>query len=203
MTCGLFNREAGCLTEAAGKAIHARSPKSSLTKHYGYISAVRQVSFSIGVAMSSANAQQREGSHHHSHSRSRPKGLSIKTRCKWDKEDYTGVTPCAAKLICESRVAILGDAKTTNSFKKQVEQHGFDVVPACLDKTTVELLSEQFDGTRHPERNLLSVPSVRALATSPYVKSWRPYLGQSASRSEGFSLIRLEAQIGKWFGTKM
>jgi hypothetical protein len=67
-------------------------------------------------------------------------------------------------------VAILSDANTTNSFKKRVEQDGFAVVPACLDKTTVELLSEQFDDTRYPERNLLSVPSVRALATSRPVR---------------------------------
>ena len=47
MTCGLFNREAGCLTEAAERQymLEARS----LTKHYGYITAVRQVSFSIGA----------------------------------------------------------------------------------------------------------------------------------------------------------
>ena len=47
VTCGLFNREAGCLTEAAERQymLEARS----LTKHYGYITAVRQVSFSIGA----------------------------------------------------------------------------------------------------------------------------------------------------------
>jgi hypothetical protein len=97
--------------------------------------------------------------------RNRPCGIST-----FRLRDYTGVTPCAAKLICESRVPILSDANTTNSFKKQVEQDGFAVVPACLDKTTVELLSEQFDDTRYPERNLLSVPSVRALATSRPVR---------------------------------
>jgi ectoine hydroxylase-related dioxygenase (phytanoyl-CoA dioxygenase family) len=67
-------------------------------------------------------------------------------------------------------VAILSDANFTDSFKMQVEQDGFAVVPACLDKTTVELLSEQFDDTRYPERNLLSVPSVRVLATSRPVR---------------------------------
>jgi ectoine hydroxylase-related dioxygenase (phytanoyl-CoA dioxygenase family) len=63
-----------------------------------------------------------------------------------------------------------GDAHTTNAFKKRVEDDGFAVVPACLDKATVELLSDQFDDTRDPERNLLSVPSVRALAISRAVR---------------------------------
>ncbi len=65
---------------------------------------------------------------------------------------------------------ILSDANTTNAFKKRVEQDGFTVVPACMDEATVELLSKQFDDTRCPERNLLSVPSVRALATSRPVR---------------------------------
>jgi ABC-2 type transport system ATP-binding protein len=45
--CGVFNREAGCSTDAAERRymLEARS----LTKHYGYITAVRQVSFSIGA----------------------------------------------------------------------------------------------------------------------------------------------------------
>jgi ectoine hydroxylase-related dioxygenase (phytanoyl-CoA dioxygenase family) len=64
----------------------------------------------------------------------------------------------------------LGDAHTTNALKKRVEQGGFAVVPVCLDKSTVELLSKQFDDTRYPERNLLSVPSVRALAISRPVR---------------------------------
>jgi ectoine hydroxylase-related dioxygenase (phytanoyl-CoA dioxygenase family) len=65
---------------------------------------------------------------------------------------------------------IFSDADTTNAFKKRVEEDGFAVVPACLDEATVELLSKQFDDTRHPERNLLSVPSVRTLAISRPVR---------------------------------
>src|SRR5258708_14092586 len=65
---------------------------------------------------------------------------------------------------------ILSDGNTTNAFKKRVEQDGFAVVPACLDEATVELLNKQFDDTRYPERNLLSVPSVRALAISRPVR---------------------------------
>src|SRR6266853_5419728 len=67
--------------------------------------------------------------------------------------------------------AVLSDANTsTTAFKQRLEQDGFAVVPACLDEATVELLSKQFDDTRYPERNLLSVPSVQALAISKPVR---------------------------------
>ncbi len=55
----------------------------------------------------------------------------------------------------------LSDASTASTFKTRLEQDGFAVVSACLDEATVELLSKQFDDTRYPERNLLSVPSVQ------------------------------------------
>jgi ectoine hydroxylase-related dioxygenase (phytanoyl-CoA dioxygenase family) len=64
----------------------------------------------------------------------------------------------------------LSDANTVSAFKTRVEMDGFAVIPACLEEATVELLSKQFDGTRYPERNLLSVPSVRALAISRPVR---------------------------------
>jgi len=64
----------------------------------------------------------------------------------------------------------LSDASTASTFKTQLEQDGFAVVSACLDEATVELLSKQFDDTRYPERNLLSVPSVQALAISKPVR---------------------------------
>jgi ectoine hydroxylase-related dioxygenase (phytanoyl-CoA dioxygenase family) len=64
----------------------------------------------------------------------------------------------------------LSDASTASAFRTRVEQDGFAVVPACLAEATVELLSKQFDDTRHPERNLLSVPSVQALAISRPVR---------------------------------
>ena len=64
----------------------------------------------------------------------------------------------------------LSDASTASTFKTQLEQDGFAVVSACLDEATVELLSKQFDDTRYPERNLLSVPSVQALAISKRVR---------------------------------
>jgi ectoine hydroxylase-related dioxygenase (phytanoyl-CoA dioxygenase family) len=54
--------------------------------------------------------------------------------------------------------------------RRQVEVDGFAVVPACLDEGAVEHLCKQFDDTQHPQRNLLSVPSVRQLATSKRVR---------------------------------
>jgi ectoine hydroxylase-related dioxygenase (phytanoyl-CoA dioxygenase family) len=66
---------------------------------------------------------------------------------------------------------VLSDASSgTTALKQRVEQDGFAVVPVCLDEATVELLNKQFDGTRYPERNLLSVPTVRALAVSRPVR---------------------------------
>ncbi len=64
----------------------------------------------------------------------------------------------------------LCNANTTSAFKALLEQDGFAVVSACLDEATVELLSKQFDDTRYPERNLLSVPSVQDLAKSKPVR---------------------------------
>jgi hypothetical protein len=98
----------------------------------------------------------------------------------------------------------LSDASTASTFKTRLEQDGFAVVSACLDEATVELLSKQFDDTRYPERNLLSVPSVQALAISkPVHEIIAAVLGQSASRFGGFSSIRHEAQTGRSFGIKM
>jgi ectoine hydroxylase-related dioxygenase (phytanoyl-CoA dioxygenase family) len=55
-------------------------------------------------------------------------------------------------------------------FKTQVQRDGFAVSPVCLDDATVESLSAQFDDSHHPERNLLSIPSVQGLATSRPVR---------------------------------
>ena len=52
----------------------------------------------------------------------------------------------------------------TAALKSQVEKNGFAVVPVCLDSATVESLCKEFDDSRQAERNLLSVPSVQALA---------------------------------------
>lgn len=62
------------------------------------------------------------------------------------------------------------DTSTPRAFRELVEHAGFAVVPACLDEAAVHLLSEQFDDAQPPERNLLSFPSVRALAISRSVR---------------------------------
>jgi ectoine hydroxylase-related dioxygenase (phytanoyl-CoA dioxygenase family) len=51
-----------------------------------------------------------------------------------------------------------------------VQQDGFAVVPVCLDESVVERFCVEFDDTQHPQRNLLSVPSVRRLAVSRSVR---------------------------------
>jgi ectoine hydroxylase-related dioxygenase (phytanoyl-CoA dioxygenase family) len=74
------------------------------------------------------------------------------------------------RFVIASDNALLSHVNTTNAFKQRLEKDGFATVPACLDEVTVELLGKQFDDTRSPERNLLSVPSVRALAISRPVR---------------------------------
>jgi hypothetical protein len=61
-------------------------------------------------------------------------------------------------------------ALSASEVRHQVELDGFAIVPACLDEGTVELLCEQFGDARSPERNLLSIPSIRRLARSPAVR---------------------------------
>src|ERR1700730_9254260 len=58
----------------------------------------------------------------------------------------------------------------SQDFKTQVQRDGFAVIPACLDETTLESLSTEFDDSHHPERNLLSIQSIQALATSSSVR---------------------------------
>jgi hypothetical protein len=36
----------------------------------------------------------------------------------------------------------------SQDFKTQVQRDGFAVIPACLDETTLESLSTEFDGVR-------------------------------------------------------
>lgn len=59
---------------------------------------------------------------------------------------------------------------STGDVRRHVEVEGFAVVPACLDEGTVEHLSKQFEDTQYPQRNLLSIPSIRQLATSKRVR---------------------------------
>jgi ectoine hydroxylase-related dioxygenase (phytanoyl-CoA dioxygenase family) len=64
----------------------------------------------------------------------------------------------------------LSDVRTISALKPIVQREGFAVVPACLDEGTVELLCKDFDDSRYPERNILSVPSVHKLASSKPVR---------------------------------
>jgi len=58
----------------------------------------------------------------------------------------------------------------SSDFVSQIQQDGFAVIPICLDEATLGSLSQQFDDTHTPERNLLSNPSIRALAASRRVR---------------------------------
>jgi len=53
--------------------------------------------------------------------------------------------------------------------RAQVERDGFAVVTECLDSATLQWLRTQFDDSRTPTRNLLSIPNVQAVASSPAV----------------------------------
>lgn len=64
----------------------------------------------------------------------------------------------------------LSHASTVSALKLLVEEEGFAVAPACLDEGAVDRLCKHFDDGWHPQRNLLSVPSVRRLATSKPVR---------------------------------
>jgi ectoine hydroxylase-related dioxygenase (phytanoyl-CoA dioxygenase family) len=57
-----------------------------------------------------------------------------------------------------------------SGLNQNVAEHGFAVMASCLDNATVEPLGDQLDQNRHSERNLLSVPIVRELATSKPVR---------------------------------
>jgi ectoine hydroxylase-related dioxygenase (phytanoyl-CoA dioxygenase family) len=58
----------------------------------------------------------------------------------------------------------------SQDFRMQLQRDGFAVVSACLDETTLESLNAEFDDSHHPERNLLSIQSIQALATSSSVR---------------------------------
>jgi ectoine hydroxylase-related dioxygenase (phytanoyl-CoA dioxygenase family) len=57
-----------------------------------------------------------------------------------------------------------------NELKPMVEEHGFAVISSCLDEGTVDRLRSHLDDTKYAQRNLLSVPIVRQLATSKPVR---------------------------------
>jgi ectoine hydroxylase-related dioxygenase (phytanoyl-CoA dioxygenase family) len=57
-----------------------------------------------------------------------------------------------------------------SGLKQDVAERGFATMASCLENGTVELLRDHLDENRHPQRNLLSVPIVRELATSKPVR---------------------------------
>jgi ectoine hydroxylase-related dioxygenase (phytanoyl-CoA dioxygenase family) len=56
------------------------------------------------------------------------------------------------------------------ALEQQLELGGFAVVPMCLDESTLDCLRSQFHDTQESQRNLLSIPSIRRLATSKPVR---------------------------------
>jgi ectoine hydroxylase-related dioxygenase (phytanoyl-CoA dioxygenase family) len=64
----------------------------------------------------------------------------------------------------------VSDTTAFSGLKALVESDGFAVIPECLDEATVERLRNEFSDTRSPQRNLLSVPIVQALARSRPVR---------------------------------
>jgi ectoine hydroxylase-related dioxygenase (phytanoyl-CoA dioxygenase family) len=57
-----------------------------------------------------------------------------------------------------------------NRVAQDVEEGGFAIVSQCLSEETVEHLCSDLGDTKHAQRNLLDVPSVRGLAVSEPVK---------------------------------
>jgi ectoine hydroxylase-related dioxygenase (phytanoyl-CoA dioxygenase family) len=57
-----------------------------------------------------------------------------------------------------------------NALMQAVEENGFVVVPRCVDESTVEILRDQLANTNHAERNLLSIPAVRKVASSHAIR---------------------------------
>ena len=57
-----------------------------------------------------------------------------------------------------------------NRVAQDVKEGGFAIVSQCLSEQTVEHLCSDLGDTKHAQRNLLDVPSVRELAVSEAVK---------------------------------
>ena len=54
--------------------------------------------------------------------------------------------------------------------KTKVEEDGFGIIQNCLDESTVQQLCGEFDDAQYPQRNLLSIPSIRRLAIARSVR---------------------------------
>jgi len=64
----------------------------------------------------------------------------------------------------------LSSATSLDHLKSKVEEDGFGIIQNCLDEITVQQLCKEFDDTRHPQRNLLSIASVHQLAIARSVR---------------------------------
>lgn len=56
------------------------------------------------------------------------------------------------------------------NLKSHVDRDGFAILSNCINQETAQGLQADFPGDRGPDRNVLSLPSVRALATSHSVR---------------------------------
>jgi ectoine hydroxylase-related dioxygenase (phytanoyl-CoA dioxygenase family) len=54
--------------------------------------------------------------------------------------------------------------------RANIERDGFAIVPECLDSATLQSMCEQFDDSCTPARNLLALPNIQAVASSPAVR---------------------------------
>jgi ectoine hydroxylase-related dioxygenase (phytanoyl-CoA dioxygenase family) len=88
-----------------------------------------------------------------------------------------GTLPCGSAWTVSRLTAIIlvvsmtsGNEHKVGGLAATIEQDGFAIVPQCLDANTVEQLCKEFNEGRYPERNLLSVPSIRNLARSSSVR---------------------------------
>jgi ectoine hydroxylase-related dioxygenase (phytanoyl-CoA dioxygenase family) len=59
----------------------------------------------------------------------------------------------------------LGAASSPDGLSSLISREGFAVVPQCLDEGSMNRLHEEFCESQHSERNILSRPGVRALAS--------------------------------------
>jgi hypothetical protein len=59
----------------------------------------------------------------------------------------------------------------TANLAYRVEQDGFAIVPSCLNEELIQSLAAQLSEDSYAKRNLLALPIVRELATSPAVRN--------------------------------
>jgi hypothetical protein len=88
-------------------------------------------------------------------------------------------------------------ATTMNDLEEAVEENGFAVVSSCLDEGAVERLRYHLDETKHGQRNLLSLPTVRKLAKSKPVREIvNAILGQNCFAVKG--ILFNKTQESNW-----